>query len=175
MCEYNSQLGPADESCRIIWKTVKLGTGLRTVEDFCRAFKESGMSIGKHPKRILETLMAIAVRPREIDLVKVTVADLGFKGDAYWNQILPRIKELGLELCPMEVGFQLRLQYPEQPDMEVLYILIEEIRDFSGYRSTSFELFCQGSTLSLDSSIFLQNSGFISSTFDLIFVLPREC
>jgi hypothetical protein len=48
-----------------------------------------------------------------VDLVRVTVAELGFKDGARRDAIYARAIELGLELCPAEVGPALRLAYSE--------------------------------------------------------------
>ena len=47
----------------------------------------------------------------DIDLVRLTVGALGFSGGATTDEIYKRADELGLELCPPEVGPQLRLSY----------------------------------------------------------------
>ena len=46
----------------------------------------------------------------ELDLVRVSVGDLGFPNGATTDQIYARASEFGLELCPAEVGPHLRLQ-----------------------------------------------------------------
>ncbi len=47
-----------------------------------------------------------------IDLVRLTVKDLGFPDGATTQEIYDKAEKLGLELCPAEVGPHLRLQYP---------------------------------------------------------------
>ena len=48
---------------------------------------------------------------------------------ARYDRICTCAIEIGLELCPVEVGPQLRLQYPIQPCSEQLTIATEAIRD----------------------------------------------
>ncbi|MBP6881847.1 MAG: hypothetical protein KBC35_04445 [Candidatus Pacebacteria bacterium] len=51
----------------------------------------------------------------EAKLVRLTVADLGFKTSATTDQIYERAQALGLELCPPDTGPHYRLQYKDQP------------------------------------------------------------
>ncbi|MBT2719147.1 helicase [Bacillus sp. ISL-57] len=48
--------------------------------------------------------------------VELTVRDLGFPDGATLPQTFKRASELGLELCPLEVGPHLRLQFLDQPE-----------------------------------------------------------
>jgi hypothetical protein len=47
---------------------------------------------------------------KDMKLVRLTVAELGFPDGATTDEIYKRADELGLDLCPAEVGPQLRLQ-----------------------------------------------------------------
>lgn len=67
-----------------------------------------------------------------VDLVRVTVAELGFKKGARRDQIYGRAKELGLEFCSPEVGPQLRLQYQDQPNGDWILIGMEPITASDG-------------------------------------------
>jgi hypothetical protein len=98
-----------------------------------KALQVSGCRIGKWGNDILDQ---VTVSPTEttVDLVVVTVADLYFKEGASRMAIYERAVALGLELCPSEVGPQLRLQYPDQPQDEWLRIAMEPILDAEGYR-----------------------------------------
>jgi len=109
-----------------VWRTIKLGTGLKTADDFRKSIKANGMKVGDRASDILEKPdFTSAVGETEVDLVKVTVAGLGFKQSARRDQIYERARELGLKLCPPEVGPQLRLQYKDQPIGEWLLIAME--------------------------------------------------
>ena len=47
----------------------------------------------------------------KLKTVELTLRDLGFSEGATAAQISERASELGLELCPLELGPHLRLQY----------------------------------------------------------------
>jgi hypothetical protein len=57
----------------------------------------------------------------------MSVAGLGFEEETRYDAICERAKERGFELCPPEVGPQLRLQYKDQPSGEWLAIAMEAI------------------------------------------------
>ena len=116
-----------------VWKTIKLGTDFRTADDFRKALKGNGFNIGDWANDILgKPAFMVATEETEVDLVKVTVAELGFKKGARRNQIYERARDLGLELCPPEVGPQLRLQYQDQPNGEWILVAMEPIVDSGG-------------------------------------------
>ena len=116
-----------------IFKTIKLGTGLKTVDDFRKALKANGQRIGDWGNDILgKPAFTMADKETEIDLVVVSNADLGFKEGAYLKDTYKRALELGLVLCPNEVGPQLRLQYTDQPMNEWLLVAMEPIKVSDG-------------------------------------------
>ena len=113
-----------------VWKTIKLGTGLKTSSDFYSSLEQSKMLVGDLANDILgKPTFTVSERRTYVDLVSVSVADLGFKDEAYRRDIHARALSLGLELCPAEVGPQLRLQYVDQPSGECLTIGMEAIID----------------------------------------------
>ena len=110
------------------WKTIKLGTGLKTADDFRKTLKDNGFNISGWANDILrKPAFTVAAEETEVELVKVTVAELGFKRGARHEQTYERAKEFGLELCPPEVGPQLRLQYQDQPNGEWILVAMEPI------------------------------------------------
>jgi hypothetical protein len=63
------------------------------------------------------------------DLVRFSVKQLGFPNGATTDEIYRRAEELGLELCPAEVGPQLRLQYHGKG---MMWIAMKQITDSKG-------------------------------------------
>lgn len=49
-----------------------------------------------------------------LQTVELTVGDLGFPDGAITAQIFSKAREIGLELCPLELGPYLRLEYLDQ-------------------------------------------------------------
>jgi hypothetical protein len=73
-------------------------------------------------------------KPEEINLIRLTVKDLGFTKNATTDQIYQRAAELGLELCPAEVGPYLRLNFKqafkrEQPISDYPRVAMKQIVD----------------------------------------------
>lgn len=116
-----------------IWKAIKLGTGLKTPDEFRGALKSNGCKIGDWANDILgKPAFTAATQETEVSLVVVSAVELGFKNGATRKEIYDRAKELGLELCPAEVGPQLRLAYKDQPKGEWLIVGMEPIIDSDG-------------------------------------------
>lgn len=115
------------------WKIVRLGTGLKTADDFHKALKASGFKIGEWANDILDKpAFKAATKESELELVRVTVGEFGFINGATRQQIYQRAQELGLKTCPNEVGPQLRLQYKDQPNGEWIIIAMWPIADSDG-------------------------------------------
>ena len=110
------------------WKTIKLGTGLKTADDFRQALKQGGYQIGSWANDILGKLAFKAVaRETEVELVKGSVKELTGKDLVSLQEIIQRAEERGLKKCLAEVGPQLRLQYKDQPYGEWLVVAMEPI------------------------------------------------
>ncbi|MEK7185229.1 MAG: hypothetical protein AAB726_01265 [Patescibacteria group bacterium] len=124
---------PKMPSTMKVWKTLKLGTGIKDAAGFRTAIKAAGMKVGDWANDILgKPAFTASETEQEVNLVNLSVAELGFKDGARYDQICAKAQELGLELCPNEVGPQLRLQYTDQPKGEWLIIATESIADSHG-------------------------------------------
>jgi hypothetical protein len=114
------------------WKTIKLGT-LKNVEEIRQALKASGNSIGDWANDILgKPAFTVSETEQDAELVNVSVGELGFKDGARYADICKRANELGLGLCPAEVGPQLRLQFKDQPKSTYVVVTMEAITGSGG-------------------------------------------
>ena len=91
-----------------IWKTIQLGT-YRSAKELLEAFEAGGYRVSSWASDILNRVV-VSTALTTIDLVVVSVAELGFKDGATFKQICECAFKLGFEFCPVEVGVQLRLQ-----------------------------------------------------------------
>ena len=118
-----------------IWKTIKLGT-CKNVEELKKSIKDKGFRIGSWAEDVLDsTSFTMSSIEKEVALVKITPSDLGFSNGAYRKDIYKKAIELGLEVCPLEVGPQLRIQYLNQPKLESLQIGMESQFDSENHES----------------------------------------
>jgi hypothetical protein len=115
----------------VVWKTVVLGTGLKTANDFRGTLDNERYHLSEWAEILLEQpafTVTVSKTEIEIDLVVLSVAELGFTTDrATYVDVCGQAQELGLEFCPPEVGPQLRRQYPDQSRGEQLVIGMELI------------------------------------------------
>lgn len=116
-----------------VWKTktIKLGTH-KSVDEIRRSLKDNGFHISEWGKDILGMVILAEVES-EITLHTATVKELTGMNFATYREIKEAIHFKGYELCPAEVGPQLRLQYPDQPKGEYLRIAMEPVTDSYGY------------------------------------------
>ncbi len=68
-----------------------------------------------------------------VHLARVKVSDLGFTEQPTTTELWARIRELGHELCPAEVGPHLRLQFADQEKGDYFWVAMEQISDSVGY------------------------------------------
>src|SRR5262245_53102976 len=111
-----------------IWKRITIGT-YNGVNHIRIAFDDARMRIGNSADEILgRPAFPFSKTEAQLDLVVLTAADLGFQeGYTSLAEIYRRAIELGLNLCPAEVGPQLRLQYVDQPLGEFLHIAMDPL------------------------------------------------
>lgn len=154
-----------------VWKTIRIGTGPQNVNYFREALKRNGNRISGWADDLLNKFTPNDSN-LEVDLVNVLVANLGLKNSATLRDIYKRARELGLQLCPAEIGPQLRLQYQNQPNDEWLRIGMEPIADSDGY-SRIFLVGHGGDDLGLDTLSFNPKCVW-SHDGRWVFVVPRK-
>jgi len=116
---------------RPVWRQVKIGTHKSNAE-LRSALVNGKFQISSWGGDILNKT-DVATEPTELPLVLVSGEDLGLKGTPTRKQIFDAALATGiLDLCPAEVGPQLRLQYTDQPKGEWNPVAMEPITDSDG-------------------------------------------
>lgn len=157
------------------WRTIRLATGVKDANEFRTAIKAFGHIDNWADRNLDRPGFQVAEKGVEIDLVNVSVADLGFSDGANLADIYKKALNWGLELCPNEVGPQLRLQYKDQPMDEWLRVAMEAITDLDG----SPGVFTVGCNRAYSEKWWLRGGsgradyGFNADT-RFVFVLPRK-
>jgi hypothetical protein len=119
-----------------IWRTMTLGT-YKGVDAYRRALDFAKIKIGDSADEILgRPAFPYARTKTGVELAVLSAADLGVESDqSSLAEVYQRAREAGLELCPAEVGPQLRLDYRNQPLGEALDIAMEPVATYSGDRT----------------------------------------
>jgi len=110
-----------------IWKTIKLGTGLKTADDFRQAFNDNGQMVldDRAINALLSPGFTVSKTEVEVDLVNISAYELGFRGFTHpLEEVYLGAIALGFELCPAEVCPQLLLQCPELMRLNAPFIHI---------------------------------------------------
>ncbi|MGF7048255.1 hypothetical protein J2T13_002762 [Paenibacillus sp. DS2015] len=101
--------------CLIITRTVEVG-GL-TKSEILQKFQQYSILINEYGERLLAAdKFTISDTKYSLQTVELTVGNLGFPDGATTIQIFERASNLGLGLCPLELGPHLRLEYLDQPE-----------------------------------------------------------
>lgn len=131
------------------WRTVTLGQ-YRGVDAVRNALDDANIAVGDSADEILgRPAFTFGDTPMTLNLVVLSVAELGFGPQgAALADIHARAVRIGLELCPAEVGPQLRLQYLNQPVGEFLHVAMKPHRTYRG-ELVDFTLANGGARLSL--------------------------
>ena len=116
-----------------VWKTVTLGTR-QGVDDYRQALERTAIKIGDSADEILgRPTFRYSETKRDVALTVLSVTQLGVERDAEpLASVYQRARLMGLDLCPAEVGPQLRLVYRDQPLGDAVHIAMEPIAAWSG-------------------------------------------
>lgn len=94
-----------------IWKTVTVGT-YKTVEELKATLKIHSINYFGMAQELIESpSFSLVKTPVQIDLINISAAELGFLEPTTIKDVWNRAFEVGLSLCPQEVGAQLLLQH----------------------------------------------------------------
>src|SRR5262245_56794165 len=116
-----------------IWRTITLGT-YKGVDAYRDALDSARIKLGLSADEILgRPAFPYAKMKTDVKLAMLLAAELGVESDeSSLSDVYQRARRVGLELCPAEVGVQLRLEYRNQPLGEALDIAMEPVATYSG-------------------------------------------
>jgi len=104
-----------------IWRTLRIGMHKKPKE-FDAAFKAKDIKVGgSWTMEALETMTCVSA-PFDIELVNVSAEDIDVPEGSTFEEICNKAEHLGLSVCPIEAGPELRLQYLNQPVSDLLFV-----------------------------------------------------
>jgi hypothetical protein len=116
---------------KVFLKTIETDPSIKSPTEAKKALLADGHQISTYGGQMLEKTL-FSKEAHKYELVSFTVSSLGFPSGATVKEIFDKGQELGLELCPAEVGPNLRLQYKDQPDNDYLLLAMETIAGADG-------------------------------------------
>jgi hypothetical protein len=115
-----------------VWRTLLLVPESDPRIGIATAIEMAGMGVDRRTKDVLSRSdFPVVTAEIEVKLCLATAKELTGKDSATRAEILDAIRHIG-ELCPAEVGPQLRVQYRDQPIDELLLVGMEPITDSLG-------------------------------------------
>lgn len=131
-----------------VWKKIKIGN-LEDIDFLKMGFMRNASRVCDWADYVIFTMppgFELSSTEKEISLIKVSKADLGLEENSTDSEAIEKAEKLGLELCPEEVGPQLRIQYSNQPEGERLRIAMKPISGIDR-RAHVFEVVHDGTGL----------------------------
>lgn len=120
---------------KIRFDTVTIGGKSEKV--LIKELKDSMINVSEYTENMIKNpdfIRKLSPARKDFDTVRLHVKDLGIPKDyPTTTEIYKRAEELGLTLCPAEVGPHYRLQYMNQPMGEWFYIGMKPIAGPHGY------------------------------------------
>ncbi len=116
---------------KVLYRTIENNPSISDAKTAIQALEGKGNVVGNYAKQMLVNV-PFSGEQKQFDLVSFSVKALGFPGGATRAEIYQKAQELGLELCPAEVGPHLRLQYVDQPNDDYLVIGMEPVAGGDG-------------------------------------------
>lgn len=116
-----------------VWKTLKL-IAYPNVNKVISTLRSSHCCTGFGASKIMGgRSFRLTTKEREVNLVKISARQLGFHKSVHYANIFVRGYDCGLRSCPVDLAAQLRIQYTDQPEGEILRIIVKDkITDFYG-------------------------------------------
>ena len=118
--------------CPTIIRTVEVGHLSKS--ELLQEFERHSIKMNEMGKRLFaDAPLARSASSRILKTVELQVRNLGFPNGAIWAEIFRAASERGLNLCPIEAGPYLRLQYLDQPEGFWITVASQKLCDMDDY------------------------------------------
>ncbi len=117
---------PANPPTREGFKTIEVGTFKDTLS-ISNAINHAGFVISPFAYDLLRKTK-LSPSKKSLEIVLVSLHELGLAPGKLYPELCKAAGRLNLQLCPAEVGPQLRLQYKNQPADEGIYIVMDALQ-----------------------------------------------
>jgi len=111
--------------------TLQIQIGGKTLKQYQKELKDGGFIVSKWAEDLLGKI-PLAKKKKTLNIVRLTVEELGFSGSATYAEICTRAKEKGYELCPAEAALALLLAMPDQTEFKWFTVAHEPVIDSDG-------------------------------------------
>ena len=106
--------------CRTVARTVRVGGMIK--RELLAELQRNDIQLNEYARTLFaHSEFATSPTTASIATVELAVANLGYAQGATIGQLHVRAAELGLMLCPLELGPHLRLQFLDQPEGHLGY------------------------------------------------------
>lgn len=101
--------------CPVITKTIEIG-GL-TKWELIQKLQQHSIAMNPYGEKLLsDDKFATSETKYSLKIVELSVREIGFPDGATMPELYKQANQLGLELCPLELGPYLRLEYLDQAE-----------------------------------------------------------
>ena len=126
------------QTAQTVFRTITIGS-YPSVAELVQAMAAQRMAASNRAVEILRTL-PVSPAKAPLDLVVVSVGELGLKDHSKYADIAARARMRGLELCPAEAGPLLRMAYANQAEDDTLRVAMEPVLTGANRAPTVFML-----------------------------------
>ncbi len=124
---------------KIRYKSIEVAG--KSVEQLKQELIKNGIRVGSVAEQMMKSPdFTTSEFPKVFNLVILKVGDMGFKYEPTTAELYKRAEELGLALCPPQIGPELRLIYTDQPIGERIYIPTEKLISDSRNKTHTFAI-----------------------------------
>lgn len=106
-----------------IWRRIEIG-GMKDKEYYLALLKENNIRISEGAKQMIKRMDFEKEKEREVDLVKISVGQLGCRESGRLEEIYKNASKFGLELCPFQTALELCLQ---ENGFNIIYVGMKPI------------------------------------------------